>query len=80
MQYYQSPPQKVDCESLQDLDYGKVEQEGTHFGAKATYTCDYGHKLVGEHERRCQYNGYWSGDEPKCIKSKLDELYKGHMK
>ena len=74
MQYYQSLFPKVDCGDLQDLDYGKVEHEGANAGAKATYTCDYGYKLFGEYERTCQYNGYWSGDEPKCKKSKLDEL------
>ena len=74
MHYYQSLPQKVDCGDLQDLDYGKVEHEGTDVGVKATYTCDYGYKLVGGYERRCQYNGYWSDDEPKCIKSKLGDF------
>ena len=74
MQYYQFPPQTVDCGDLQDLEYGKVEHEGTYFGARATYTCDYGYKLMGDYESRCQYDGYWSSKEPKCKKSKLDEL------
>ena len=58
--------QKAGCEYLEDIDYGKVEHDGTHVGAKATYTCDYGYKLVGYSVRKCQYNGYWSGKEPKC--------------
>ena len=67
---------KVGCKYLEDPDYGKVEHGGTHPGAKATYSCDYGYKLVGNRVRRCQKNGYWSGRDPKCINSKLEEFYK----
>ena len=62
---------KVDCEELDDLEYGKVEYDGTHVGAKATYSCDYGYKLVGPSKRWCQYNGYWSYDKPECKKGEL---------
>ena len=55
-------------------EYGQVRQTGTHVGAKATYTCDYGYKLVGKSERKCLYDGYWSDYEPKCEKSELDEI------
>ena len=58
------------CKDLHNPDYGKVKQAGNYVGAKAIYTCDYGYKLVGKSERMCMYDGYWSDDEPKCIKSK----------
>ena len=54
------------CAKLKDLEYGTVKLTGTHVGAKATYTCDYGYELVGHDVRKCQYNGYWSGEEPRC--------------
>ena len=54
------------CKYLLDPEYGKVRLTGMHVGAKATYTCDYGYKLVGYHVRRCHYGGQWSGEEPTC--------------
>ena len=29
---------------------------------------------MGSSRRTCLYNGYWSGEEPECRKSKQDEL------
>ena len=68
------PSSKVQCDYLDDLEYGVIEHEGVYVGDKATYTCDYGYKLVGQSIRKCQYNGYWSGEAPKCEKSKQVEL------
>ena len=65
---------EVLCKDVQSPDYGRVEHEGTHVGAKATYTCNDGYKLVGSQKRRCLISGYWSGKEPICKKSKLDDL------
>ena len=65
----------VECDYLVDLEYGKVNHEGVYYGDKATYSCHYGYKLVGESTRKCLYEGHWSGEEPKCIKSMLDALY-----
>ncbi|KAM9217346.1 complement receptor type 1 [Leptosomus discolor] len=39
------------------------------FGSKVNYTCDTGHKLVGESQRTCEVSGTrvaWSGDAPVC--------------
>ena len=66
--------QKGGCEDLHAPHYGKVKYEGTHVGARATYSCDDGYKLEGYHARTCTDNGYWSRKEPKCKKSKLNEL------
>ena len=67
------PSSKVQCDYLDDLDYGVVKHEGVYVGHAATYTCAYGYKLVGESVRKCLYNGYWSGKAPVCKKSKLNE-------
>ena len=64
---------KVQCDHLDDLDYGVIKHEGLYVGHKATYTCDYGYKLVGESVRKCLYSGYWSGVAPVCKKSKLND-------
>lgn len=36
------------------------------FGKIVTYTCPVGHKLDGSRQRKCQYDGTWSGKAPKC--------------
>lgn len=36
------------------------------FGKTITYTCPVGHKLEGPRQRRCQYDGTWSGKAPRC--------------
>lgn len=35
-------------------------------GKTVTYTCPVGHKLEGPRQRKCQYDGTWSGRAPKC--------------
>ena len=65
-------PRIVECEYLETPDYGAVKQTGTHVGAKATYSCYKGYRLVGYRVRKCQYNGQWSPKEPQCKKSKLN--------
>ena len=61
---------KVECDYLEHLEYGEVNHDGVYYGDNATYSCHYGYKLVGESIRKCLYDGNWSGEEPKCIKSK----------
>ena len=63
--------EKGGCEYLPHPEYGKVKHRGLKVGDKAAYSCDYGYKLVGERVRKCLYDGSWSGEEPKCTKSKL---------
>lgn len=42
-------------------------QEGAYqFGKTITYACPVGHKLDGPRQRKCQYDGTWSGKAPKC--------------
>ena len=62
------------CEYLQDPDYGQVTLTGTHTDARASYICDDGYELVGDDVRKCLHSGEWSGTEPICEKSKLEEL------
>ena len=62
-----------DCEYLPDPENGTVKHRGLNVGDKAIYSCDHGYRLVGYSVRKCLYNGEWSDDEPKCIKSKLNE-------
>ena len=67
---YASPFPKVECEYLEHPEYGEVHHEGIYYGDNATYSCHYGYKLVGDSRRKCLYDENWSGEEPKCIKSK----------
>ena len=66
------PPPIVECNYLNDLEYGEINYEGVSFGDKANHSCHYGYKLVGESVRKCLYSGEWSGEEPLCKKSKLN--------
>ena len=65
--------QKDGCGFLNPPENGNVRHKGTKVGSKAVYSCKRGYQLKGEHERKCQYNGSWSGDEPQCKPGKLDE-------
>lgn len=35
-------------------------------GKSITYACPVGHRLDGSRQRKCQYDGTWSGKAPKC--------------
>ena len=76
--YYVFPTHKVECDYLEHPEYGKVDHEGVYYGNKAIYSCHYGYKLVGEGTRKCLYDGNWSGEEPKCKKSKLIVQYSSY--
>ena len=68
---YSIPPQLVECDYLEHPEYGEVDHEGVYYGHKAIYSCHYGYKLIGKSTRKCLYDEHWSGEEPKCKKSKL---------
>ncbi|XP_077500331.1 sushi, von Willebrand factor type A, EGF and pentraxin domain-containing protein 1-like isoform X2 [Amblyomma americanum] len=36
------------------------------YSAKVSYVCSSGFRISGSAERRCQEDGRWSGDEPRC--------------
>ena len=56
----------VQCSDLDDPRYGNVKVSGTTPGSKADYECNSGFKLVGVARRKCQDNGYWTGEAPVC--------------
>ena len=45
---------------------GQVEISGYIEGSVASYSCDFGHKLVGVSKRRCKLDGRWSDLTPFC--------------
>lgn len=73
-EFYQAdivPTIAVDCGTLTDPSNGQVNHTtGTTLGKTATYMCDRGYNLRGDHTRTCQANGMaggWSGRAPICI-------------
>ncbi|GBN01312.1 CUB and sushi domain-containing protein 1 [Araneus ventricosus] len=54
------------CQSLQVPTNGTMEMTGVKAGDEVTYTCDRGHKLVGDEVRKCQLGGKWTGRDPIC--------------
>ena len=64
-----------DCGDLKDPDYGYCKTSGRHSGSSATYSCKDGYELYGgDHIRKCQDDGYWSGKEPRCRRCKPQEV------
>ena len=61
------------CGYLKDPDGGYVSYTGKRFGSKAFYSCRNGYKRGGNNHRVCQYDGTWSGEEPRCLVGKLAE-------
>ena len=57
----------VVCKPLPPPKNGDVVfNPGTTFMSTATFSCDYGLRLVGSKVRKCQANGKWSGEQPVC--------------
>ena len=63
------------CERLQDIRNGQVDLSGRTVGSTATYSCNRGFVLVGSSTRICQSNGQWSGSEPSCGRSRLQQTF-----
>ena len=63
----------IECDDLDDLANGEVIYNSTVYRSVATYSCQYGYKLVGVSVRICRENGQWSGEKPVC-ESELFEL------
>ena len=64
-----SPPPSslaVDCDVLDDPPFGLVTWDTTFFGGIATYSCFPGYFVDGRDQRRCEANGFWSGQPPVC--------------
>ena len=45
---------------------GRRSITGYTEGHTVTYTCNTGYSLSGVSSRRCQSNGFWSGNQPTC--------------
>ena len=58
--------EKLQCDSLSDIENGRVSVFSNVVGSVARYSCDKGFVLVGVEERTCQRNGLWSSKEPFC--------------
>lgn len=43
-----------------------VQEPAYQFGKTITYACPVGHRLDGSKQRKCQYDGSWSGKAPRC--------------
>ncbi|XP_052795625.1 sushi, von Willebrand factor type A, EGF and pentraxin domain-containing protein 1-like [Mya arenaria] len=56
-----------DCGPLVSPQNGNVLVGNTTYGEIATYTCDFGHALIGNNSRDCLGSGQWSDSEPTCV-------------
>lgn len=66
----------VDCKEPQMIDNGRVIVNGTTYGGTAEYHCIPDHERVGQFLRKCLDTGHWSGEEPKCECTCLENLIK----
>lgn len=46
---------------------GLIQLEDITIGSVATYSCDEGFMLLGNHNRTCLSTGEWSGETPDCV-------------
>lgn len=58
--------EKIKCPELKPPIWGEVYISGYYPGDHATYTCNYGHTLVGKDRRVCLHSGIWYGSDPTC--------------
>ena len=65
----------VDCLSLRDPTNGRVQVSATTYNSIAYYFCNNGYNLVGQQNRKCQYDGTWYGDPPICECKCLSKMY-----
>ena len=56
----------VNCGALPPVRHGRRVTNGTMFQSVANYTCDNGYNLVGVQSRTCESSAIWSGNEPMC--------------
>ena len=60
----------MECQELEDPEFGSVQVTGNMEGDSATYMCDPTYTLQGNASRTCEVNAQgdfqWSGEEPTC--------------
>ena len=57
----------VDCGPLDDPINGAVDiSQGTSYGNMVSYSCNQGHRLLGNSRRSCQADSFWTGSDPTC--------------
>ncbi|XP_043356656.1 LOW QUALITY PROTEIN: complement receptor type 1-like [Dermochelys coriacea] len=60
---------KKSCGHPGEPENGRVIVTDIHFGSTVNFTCEEGHRLIGQPYRRCEISGMhvaWSGDVPIC--------------
>ncbi|XP_043389734.1 complement receptor type 1 [Chelonia mydas] len=60
---------KKSCGHPGEPENGRVIVTDIHFGSTVNFTCEEGHRLIGQPYRRCEISGMhvaWSGGDPIC--------------
>nr|AND61522.1 factor B2b protein [Exaiptasia diaphana] len=57
----------ISCGEPPAIPNGRYSASRLTYGSKATYTCNYGYKIVGRPYRICKKNGKWT-KKPQCLK------------
>ena len=53
--------------------HGNITESGFTYQKVVSFSCNKYFELQGDRTRQCQADGIWSGEQPKCIASKLLE-------
>ncbi|XP_077974758.1 IgGFc-binding protein-like [Styela clava] len=64
------------CDDVAEIENGFIVYSGeieSTAGYKATFWCNSGHVLVGNAEIICQADGFWSGANPTCEKTFIED-------
>ena len=51
--------------------HGNITESGFTYQKVVSFSCNKYFELQGDRTRQCQADGIWSGEQPKCIASKL---------
>ena len=64
----------IKCSLIQNITNGFVNFTSLYVGSNATFSCNFGYKLMGHGTLTCFHSGKWSGDLPQCIPILCDSL------
>ena len=53
--------------------HGNITESGFTYQKVVSFSCNKYFELQGDRTRQCQADGKWSGEQPKCVASKLLE-------
>lgn len=64
----------VTCPAFLDVNHGRISGKNNTFGSELEVICNDGYYILGKSRIRCEANGNWSHELPRCEKVRCVEL------